>query len=88
MYQKVGLILSLWVSLSVFAETVNLRGKVTNQNGKSGKRSNRPLVAQNLSDTTDDQGRFLINTVNVRENFGRPPDREKVTIEKEVCCSV
>jgi len=82
MYQKVGLILSLWVSLSVFAETVNLRGKVTNQNGKAVKGAIVRLVAQNLSDTTDDQGRFLINTVNVRENFGRLPDREKVTIEK------
>jgi hypothetical protein len=55
MYQKVGLILSLWVSLSVFAETVNLRGKVTNQNGKAVKGAIVRLVAQNLSDTTDDQ---------------------------------
>jgi len=37
MYRKIVLILNLCVGLALSAETVNLRGKVTNQDGKAIK---------------------------------------------------
>ena len=83
MCQKVGLILSLWICLTVSAETVNLRGKVKNQDGKAIKGAIVSLASQKLTDTTDEQGMFSFNTVSARENISsKLPNLQKVSIDK------
>jgi uncharacterized membrane protein YgcG len=83
MYRKIGVILGLCVGLAMSAETINLRGKVTNQDGKAVKGAIIKLAAKDLVDTTDDQGKFAFSVeVSARERLNNMPDREKVTIEK------
>ena len=83
MHRKIGVILGLCVGLAMSAETINLRGKVTNQDGKAVKGAIIKLAAKDLVDTTDDQGKFAFSVeVSARERLNNMPDREKVTIEK------
>ena len=83
MHRKIGVILVLCVGLAMSAETINLRGKVTNQDGKAVKGAIIKLAAKDLVDTTDDQGKFAFSVeVSARERLNNMPDREKVTIEK------
>jgi hypothetical protein len=83
MHRKIGVILGLCVGLAISAETINLRGKVTNQDGKAVKGAIIKLAAKDLVDTTDDQGKFAFSVeVSARERLNNMPDREKVTIEK------
>jgi len=83
MYPKIGLILGLCVGLAMSAETINLRGKVTNQDGEAIEGAIVKLAAKDLLDTTNEQGKFAFSVmVSARERLNKLPDREKVTIER------
>lgn len=81
MRQSLLFLLLISMGLTVNAQTVNLRGKVTNQAGKPISKAIVSLLIKGLKDTTDSDGAYQLATTGVSVTSFRPQSRS-ITLNK------
>ncbi len=85
MRRIIGLCIILALGVAAYAETVNLRGTVSNQKGKPVAGAIIKLAGQNLADTTDSQGAYsLVNTQTAALSASLPPAGGNVCLNQSV----
>lgn len=83
MFQRLALsILTIGLTLSFSAETVNLKGKVTNKDGNAIKDAIVTLVGQAMKDTTGADGMYEIKTPEVGVVRQLQPEAKNFIIDK------
>lgn len=76
--------MALFAGLTVEAQTINLRGKVTNSGGQGLSGAIVTLVGQNLKDTTDASGTYAITGVTTAVSPGLLLRDENITFKRGV----
>ena len=79
-----ALLLAAFVGLTVNAQSVNVRGKVSNQAGKPLSNAVVALLGQGARDTTGADGAFAITTSGVAVVTAAPPPKETILFNKGV----
>jgi hypothetical protein len=77
MYRRLMTILFMSIIITINAQTINLHGKVTNQDGQPVEGAIVTLVGQNLKDTTGSDGLYTVyrEEVSVAPSFLTPRNR-------------
>ena len=84
MFQRMTLCLCVLIGLSVNAQTINLRGKVSNLAGKPIANAIVSLVRQGLKDTTGADGAYTLSKSTAVELPYLPPPTEKISLNRGV----
>jgi len=84
MFKHVLLCLFLVIGLTVNAQTINVRGKVSNQAGKPIANAIVTLVRQGLKDTTGTDGAYAISKITAVELPYLPPETEQISLNSGV----
>jgi hypothetical protein len=80
MYQRIGLLLVFLMASSVTAQTINLRGKISDKTGKAIQNAQVTLIRQGLTDTTGTDGMYSIVKNNVAVVAGFVPKMEQIVL--------
>ena len=84
MCQRISFYLFIIVGLTVNAQTINLHGKVTNQEGKTVSNAIVELLGQGLKDTTGSDGLYSITNTTAAVLPPLVPRTEKIVLNKGV----
>ncbi len=80
MYQGIMFCLFILIGTSINAQTINVRGKVSNKAGTPISNAIVTLVRQGLKDTTGTDGAYSISKVTAVELQALPPQIERISL--------
>jgi polyhydroxybutyrate depolymerase len=83
-YNRIVFCYFIFIALTVNAQTINVRGKVSNKAGNPVSSAIVTLIRQGLTDTTDAAGAYAITKPNVAVLPPLIPQREKISLSKGI----
>lgn len=84
MLRKAVLLLILLTGVSLQAQTITLKGKITDQSGKAITGATVKIMSRNLSDTTDATGAYSITATSVANEMKAPQHRNAIFMKNGI----